>query len=112
MEDFVPPRGVFLLALSGSTTVAGGGVALLVDDTAEIKRMWTSPQFRRHGLARRVLGALEHEARKLGYHVLRLQTGAIATPALALYLAAKPIAPFGRYYDEPLAAAFQKRLTH
>jgi hypothetical protein len=35
-----------------------------------------------------VLGALGHEALKLGYGVLRLQTGAVATPAVALYHAA------------------------
>jgi ribosomal protein S18 acetylase RimI-like enzyme len=113
VEDFVPPRGVFLVVLSASTTVAGGAVAPLVGDTAEVKRMWTSPQHRRRGLARRVLGALEHEALKLGYRVLRLQTGAMSTPAVALYHASgyRRIAPFGRYRDEPLALAFEKRLA-
>lgn len=112
-EDFVPPRGAFLLVLSGSTTVAGGGVAPLVGDTAEVKRIWTSPHQRRRGLARRVLGALEHEALKLGYRALRLQTGALSTPAVALYDASgyRRIAPFGRYRDEPLAVAFEKRLA-
>jgi GNAT superfamily N-acetyltransferase len=47
--------------------------------------MWTSPGHHRRGPARRVLGALGHEALKLGYGVLRLQTGAVATPAVALY---------------------------
>lgn len=113
VEDFVAPRGAFLLVLSGSTTVAGGGVAPLEHDVAEIKRMWTSPEHRRRGHARRVLGALEQEARELGYRVVRLQTGAIATPAVALYHAAgyRRVAPFGRYRDEPLAVAFEKRLA-
>jgi ribosomal protein S18 acetylase RimI-like enzyme len=75
--------------------------------------MWTSPQHRRRGLARRVLGALEQEALKLGYRVVRLQTGAIATPAVSLYDVSgyRRIAPFGRYRDEPLAVAFEKRLA-
>jgi GNAT superfamily N-acetyltransferase len=113
VEDFVPPRGAFLLALIGSTTVAGGGVGPLVGDVAEVKRMWTSPRYRRRGLARTVLAALENEALELGYRSLRLQTGAVATPALALYHAAgyQRIAPFGRYRDEPLAVAFEKRLS-
>jgi hypothetical protein len=34
VEEFLPPRGVFLLVLSGSTTVAGGGVAPLGGDAA------------------------------------------------------------------------------
>jgi GNAT superfamily N-acetyltransferase len=112
-EDFVPPRGAFLLAVSGSTTVAGGGVAPLVGDVAEVKRMWTSPRHRRRGLARRVLGALEQEALALGYRVLRLQTGAMSAPAVALYDTSgyRRIAPFGRYRHEPLAVAFEKRLA-
>jgi GNAT superfamily N-acetyltransferase len=110
--DFVPPRGVFLLALDGATTVAGGGVAPLAGDAAEVKRMWTSPPHRRRGLARRVLAALEQEALKLDYRRLWLQTGALSAPALALYRASgyERIAPFGRYRDEPLAVAFEKRL--
>ena len=112
-EVFVAPRGAFILAMSGSTTVAGGGVAPLVGDVAEVKRMWTSSRHRRRGLARHVLGALEREALQLGYRVLRLQTGVVATPAVALYRASgyRRIAPFGRYRDEPLAVAFEKRLV-
>jgi len=111
--DFVRPRGVFLLAVSGATTVAGGGLAPLVGDAAEVKRMWTSPLHRRRGLARRVLAALEREALHLGYRTLHLQTGALSDPAIALYRASgyERIAPFGRYRDEPLAVAFEKRLT-
>jgi hypothetical protein len=62
---------------------------------------------------RRVLGAPEHEALKLGYRVVRLQTGTVATPAVALYDSAgyRRIAPFGPYREEPLAAAFEKRFA-
>jgi GNAT superfamily N-acetyltransferase len=67
VEEFVAPRGAFILAMGGSTTVAGGGVAPLVGDVAEVKRMWTSSRHRRRGLARRVFGALEREALQLGY---------------------------------------------
>jgi putative acetyltransferase len=75
--------------------------------------MWTAPGHRGRGLARRVLAALEHEAQQLGYRVLQLQTGAMATSALALYESSgyRRIAPFGRYRDEPLAVGFEKRLT-
>jgi hypothetical protein len=45
--------------------------------------------------------------------VLRLQTGVVATPAVALYRGSgySRIAPFGRYRDEPFAVAFEKRLV-
>jgi GNAT superfamily N-acetyltransferase len=113
VEDFVPPRGVFLLAVHGEETVGCGGIAPLDDVAAEVKRMWTSPTHRRRGLARRLLTALEHEAQALGYRVLRLQTGARSHAALTLYETAgyRRIAPFGRYSAEPLAVAFEKRLA-
>jgi GNAT superfamily N-acetyltransferase len=111
--DFLPPHGVLLLLVDGSETVAGGGLAPLAAGVAEVKRMWTSPRHRRHGFARMILQALELEARDLGYHELRLQTGALQAPALALYRAAgyRPAPPFGRYRDEPLARAFEKGLA-
>jgi GNAT superfamily N-acetyltransferase len=113
VEDFVPPRGVFLLAVNGEETLGCGGIAPLSDDAAEVKRMWTSPTHRRRGLARRLLEALEHEAHSLGYRVVRLQTGARSHAALTLYETAgyRRIAPFGRYSAEPLAVAFEKRLA-
>jgi GNAT superfamily N-acetyltransferase len=113
VEDFLPPRGMFLLAVNGEETVGCGGVVPLAADAAEVKRMWTSPAHRRRGLARRLLEALEREAHALGYRVLRLQTGARSEAALTLYETAgyHRIAPFGRYSAEPLAVAFEKRLA-
>jgi ribosomal protein S18 acetylase RimI-like enzyme len=110
--DCVPPRGVLLLLVDGSETLAGGGVAPLADGVAEIKRMWTSPAHRGRGYARRVLAALERRAFHLGYRRVRLQTGAASAPALGLYRSAGylPAAQFGRYRDESVALALEKRL--
>ena len=112
VSEFVAPRGAFILAVERSAPVAGGGLAPLGGRVAEVKRMWTSPAHRRRGLARRVLAALEREALRLDYRVLRLQTGAVATAAVELYRTAgyRRIAPFGRYRHEPLAVAFEKQL--
>jgi GNAT superfamily N-acetyltransferase len=110
--DLSPPRGVLLLLVDGSEPLAGGGVAPLADGVAEIKRLWTAPAHRGRGYARRVLAALERRAFHLGYRRLRLQTGAAAAPALALYQSAgyRPARPLGRCHDEPLALAFEKPL--
>jgi GNAT superfamily N-acetyltransferase len=112
VEDFVAPRGALLLAIEDGVTVAGGGVTPLAGDTAEIKRMWTAPGHRRRGYARLVLEALEREAARLGYRVLRLQAGARSGPALELYSSCGyvPAPAFGDYRDEPLARGFAKRL--
>ena len=52
----------------------------------ELKRMWTSPEHRRRGLAGRVLAELEQRAADLGYTGLELTTGARQPEAVALYL--------------------------
>jgi GNAT superfamily N-acetyltransferase len=110
--DCIPPRGVLLLLVDASGTLAGGGVAPLADGVAEIKWVWTSPAHRGRGYARRVLAALERRAFHLGYRRLRLETGAASGPALALYRSAGylPVPPFGRCGDEPVALAFEKSL--
>ena len=66
-EEFDPPGGLFIVLMDGSITVAGGGIRRHDANTCEVKRMWTSPEYRRQGLATRVLRALEDGARELGY---------------------------------------------
>jgi GNAT superfamily N-acetyltransferase len=85
-EEFDPPGGLFLVLMDGSTTAAGGGIRRHDDDTCEVKRMWTSPEYRRQGLATRVLRALEDGARELGYARVILETGPRQPEAEALYL--------------------------
>jgi ribosomal protein S18 acetylase RimI-like enzyme len=111
--EFLPPDGALLLLEAGDTTIAGGGMVRLDEGIAEIKRMWTAPEHRRSGHARRVLAALERVASARGYTTVRLQTGDRSSAALALYPAAgyRRIPPFGPYRDEPRAVGFAKRLV-
>src|SRR5687767_10897054 len=48
-EEFRPPGGAMLLAMSDGEPVACGGVQRLDDRTAEIKRMWVHPAWRGAG---------------------------------------------------------------
>jgi len=84
-EEFDPPGGLFVVLMDGSTTAAGGGIRRVDADTCEVKRMWTSPQYRRRGLASRVLGALEVGAYEAGYSRVILETGPRQPEAEALY---------------------------
>src|ERR1700735_3973407 len=61
-DEFDPPTGLFVVLMDGSITAAGGGIRRHDADICEVKRMWTSPQYRRRGLATRVLRALEEGA--------------------------------------------------
>jgi GNAT superfamily N-acetyltransferase len=106
----VPPAGVFVLALSDGAPAACGGVQTIGDGVGEIKRMWVSDDWRGAGLGSRLLRHLEDQSRGLGHRVVRLDTNASLTEAIAMY------ERFGyerieRYNDNPFATNFyEKRL--
>jgi len=85
-DEFDPPSGLFLVLMDGPLTVCGGGFRRHDQATCEVKRMWTHPDYRRRGLATRVLGALEHAAREAGYSRLILETGPNQPEAETLYV--------------------------
>lgn len=86
-EMFEPPYGGFLLIRRGEETVAGGGFMFHDDQTAEIKRVWTSPAHRGEGLSRTVMAALEEDIRGRGYRYVYLSAGPRQPVATRLYLA-------------------------
>lgn len=108
--EFVPPSGLFMIAVDGEVTVAGGGFRRHDATTCEVKRMWTHPARRRRGLASLVLSALEEAAAEAGYARLILETGPLQPEAAAMYerRGYHRIPPFGPY-DE--AIAFSVDLT-
>ncbi|MCJ2144453.1 GNAT family N-acetyltransferase [Methylobacterium sp. E-066] len=85
-ELFAPPDGNFVLLLRDGRAIAGGAFKRYDDHTAELKRVWTDTQFRRQGLARRVVEALEAQAGRQGYDRIYLTTGFRQPEAKGLYL--------------------------
>ncbi|MER7408121.1 GNAT family N-acetyltransferase [Streptomyces sp. NPDC000070] len=83
--NFNPPLGLFILARIGEEPVGCGGVRLLDECTAEIKRMYVANQARGHGIGRYLLEQLEHHAVSRGRTQILLETGRRNTAALALY---------------------------
>ena len=96
-DELSPPHGVFLVVRDDDGTAIGcGGVKLLDQDTAEIKRMWLAPAARGRKLGRLLLEALEDAARRLGATEGRLDTNDTLQAALALYERAgwQPVEPY------------------
>lgn len=86
---FTAPDGAFLLLLNDAAVPVSGGAFMRYDDrTAEFKRIWTRPDLRGRGLAKRVLVALEEQAARQGYERVYLTTGPRQPEAVALYLGA------------------------
>jgi GNAT superfamily N-acetyltransferase len=110
---FEPPDGVFLVTRADDgRAVACGGVCRFDTARAELKRMYVLPAARGTGLGRRLLEALEAEARRLGYTGMVLETGDQQPEALGLYVAAGygPIPCYGVYASRSLSMCFEKRL--
>jgi GNAT superfamily N-acetyltransferase len=85
VEEMEPPRGAFHVVRLEGRPVACGGVRVLGDGVAEVKRMYVAPAARRRGVARALLTRLERDARELGCRAVRLDTGPGMDSAIALY---------------------------
>jgi DNA-binding MarR family transcriptional regulator/GNAT superfamily N-acetyltransferase len=109
-EDMTPPRGWFFLARLDGRPVGCGALIRLSADEGEIKRMWTAPEARGLGVARRIIAAIETTAREAGVTTLRLDTNRALKEAQALYRKLGFV-EIARYNDNPYADHwFEKRL--
>jgi DNA-binding MarR family transcriptional regulator/GNAT superfamily N-acetyltransferase len=110
-DTLVPPRGAFLVARAEGDPIGGGALKGLDEGVASIKRMWVDDSVRGLGLGRRLLAALEEEARALGYGLVRLETNGTLSEAIQLYRTSgyREVAAFN---DDPYAEHwFEKDLT-
>src|SRR5215470_7519986 len=102
-QEVADGRGTFLVVYRDAAPVGCGALRLLDSHTAELKRMYVSPTARGRGLGRRLVAALEAEARALGVRRLVLETGVRQVAALALYRTTgfHPIPLYGEYRLSP-----------
>ncbi|MFG2633428.1 GNAT family N-acetyltransferase [Streptomyces sp. NPDC048362] len=118
--DFDAPRGVYLIAYDdlGRPVATGGWRAQDRNDEgnedgdAELKRMYVIERMRGLGLARRMLAALEEDARMAGRVRMVLETGTKQPEAIALYTSSgyEACAKFGYYRHHEESRCFAKRL--
>ncbi|MEW2076936.1 GNAT family N-acetyltransferase [Streptomyces sp. NPDC012403] len=118
--DFRPPNGTYLIAYdeSGVPVASGGWRAQDAngegnrDGDAELKRMYVIEQMRGRGLARRVLAALEEDARAAGRVRMVLETGTKQPEAIALYTSSgyEPCEKFGYYRFHEESRCYAKTL--
>ncbi|MEG9225016.1 GNAT family N-acetyltransferase [Aeromicrobium sp. Sec7.5] len=108
--EFTGDRGRFLVASVDGEVVGCGALRWLDEGTAEVKRMWVHPQRRGLGVARLLLGHLESTAVEHGRPVVRLDTHADLTAAIAMYRRSG-YDEVPRYNDNPYAQHwFEKRI--
>ncbi|MEV0317193.1 GNAT family N-acetyltransferase [Streptomyces sp. NPDC050658] len=118
---FRPPNGLYLIAYdeNGTPLATGGWRAQdendegYADGDAELKRMYVTPEARGLGLARRILAALEDDARAAGRTRVVLETGTKQPEAISLYSSTgytPAVEKFGLYRFDDLSRCYTKDL--
>lgn len=105
-------QGVHFFVMRVDGQAAGCGGFKPCDGFTELKRMYIRPQFRGQGLAGKMLAHLEDESLKLGFSVMRLETGYKQVDAIGLYEKAgfTTIPAFEPYLPDPLSLFYEKKL--
>ncbi|MEM6451805.1 MAG: GNAT family N-acetyltransferase [Cyanobacteria bacterium P01_D01_bin.105] len=82
---YAQPSGQLLLATQQGEPAGCVGLCQLDEHTCEMKRLFVANQFQGQGIGRQLAETLIHNARTLGYSVMRLDTGTQQTTAKNLY---------------------------
>jgi GNAT superfamily N-acetyltransferase len=88
LDEFLPPKGLYLVARAEDHLVGGVGLRQISDpalECGEVKRLWVRPDFRRRGVGFALMNEIEDRARQLGYRRLYLESGYAQPEALELY---------------------------
>lgn len=89
------PYGTLILVKSNDQYVGCAGIRHYENRIAELKRMYVKPEFRCHGLGRRMLDAAVSFCIRAGYEYIRLDTMRSMQEAIRIYT------EYGFYEIEP-----------
>lgn len=106
-------NGVFVVARDARGQAMGCGAVVFEAGFGELKRLYVRPADRGHGVATRIVAALEAAAAERGCREIRLETGPRQPEALAFYRREgyAPCGPFGAYPEHPLSVFMAKTLA-
>jgi GNAT superfamily N-acetyltransferase len=112
-QQYEGAGGCVVLASAGADVIGCGAFRLFDGETVELKRMFVRATHRGRGIARRIVEALEREARHRGYTAAVLETGTRQPEAIALYITCgyEPIERYGDYAQYARSVCFRKSLT-
>jgi GNAT superfamily N-acetyltransferase len=78
-------NGAFFALLEGEAVIGTVALQHETDANCELCRMYLAPQYRGHGLGRRLLEHALREARERGFKEMRLKTASVLVEAISLY---------------------------
>ena len=107
-------EGSLFLGAKVNDIVVGcvGLIAGSDDTTAEVKRFYVDPEYRKGGIGSALMDALEDIAKVRGIRALELETGSADFDAHALYekRGYRVIEPFGNYEQDEFSIFYYKQL--
>lgn len=100
-EELRNPTAYYIVVLAQDRVVGFGGMWVVLDE-AHVVTIAVQPEYRRHGLGRRLMHALIAEAHRRGADFVTLEVRASNTPAQNLYrsLGFVTIGTRRRYYPD------------
>ena len=103
-----------VIAYENEIPIGCGAIKEFDADSMEIKRMYTSPDGRKKGVATTVLTELEAWANELGYNKCVLETGLRQADAISLYKKCgyQIIPNYGQYIGVENSVCFEKELRY
>ncbi|TKC05532.1 GNAT family N-acetyltransferase [Pedobacter polaris] len=101
-----------VVAYENDNPIGCGAIKELSPTAMEVKRMYTSPDGRKKGVATTILNELESWAKEMGYEKCMLETGIRQADAISLYqkLGYKSIPNYGQYIGVENSVCFEKVL--
>jgi GNAT superfamily N-acetyltransferase len=84
-DEFLVPRAAFLVVRFEGKMAGCGAIKPWDQNTAEVKRVYVTPSFRRKGIGKLIMNGLEKKAREIGYEGMFLETADRQREALEMY---------------------------
>ncbi len=103
-----------VVAYANDHAVGCGAIKHYIDNIAEVKRMYVSPEVRGKGIAMLILGELERWAQELSFGACILETGVAQPEAIRLYEKSGyvTIPNYGQYAGNDASVCMKKELVH
>lgn len=113
--DFNDPKVnevVFVVAYINDYPVGCGGIRPLDSKCVELKRFFVDCNYRKKGIASKILSFLECKAKYKGYSSIKLETGPFQPEAIGLYrkFGYVDIELYGEYVNSKYSLCFEKIL--
>jgi putative acetyltransferase len=112
LDELLDENVRFLVARVDGQICGCAALVRKAEDWGEIKRMFVDENVRGLSLGKKLVAALEDQARELGLTTVRLETGIYQPAAIGLYHKADyvDVPPYGEYQEDHYSVFMEKQL--